>query len=79
MVTKATQQFYIPYLNDVFMSFLMQLGVIVEKVAKITMLAKVQQHTEKTRMEVLLSQNPHIVAPAYVSLLFQHSLLIYWC
>lgn len=79
MVTKATQQFYIPYLNDVFMSFLMQLGVIVEKVAKITMLAKEQQHTEKTRMEVLLSQNPHIVAPAYVSLLSQHSLLIYWC
>lgn len=79
MVTKATQQFYISYLNDVFMSFLMQLGVIVEKVAKITMQVKVQQHTKKILMEVLLSQNSHVVAPAHVSLLFQHSLLIYWC
>lgn len=38
------------------MSFLMQRGVIVEKVAKIMM--QVEEHTREILMEVLLGQNP---------------------
>lgn len=60
MVTKATQQFYIPYLNDVFMSLLMQLGVIVEKVAKITMQVKsTATHKKDPDGSPTQSESPH--------------------